>query len=274
MGQSSFAPAFYLLPRRRRLALAALHGFCRAADDAVDGPGPPRLAEMQAEIAALFGERPAERAETSALRPFVAEFDLERRHFDDLLRALERDARGDAIADEEDLVRYSEGVASAPGQLALAIFGAREAAAYARALGVALQCTNILRDVREDWVAGRIYLPATDLADLGLDPADLRRVAQRGVGPDERTRRLLERHRERIGHWFAIVLTAYRDTPAPVRRRLASARAMERIYRSLADQLRRRDPTRTRARVGPSAVLAALASSWMEAQSGAVYTRL
>ena len=274
MGRSSFAPAFYLLPRRRRHALAALHRFCRAADDAVDGPGPPRLAAMRSEIAALYGEREPQRAETALLRPFVAEFGLERHHFEHLLGALERDARGDGIADEDDLVRYSEGVAAAPGQLALAIFGAREASVYAHALGVALQCTNILRDVREDWAAGRIYLPATDLDELGLDPGVLRRVGRFAAAPDERTQQLLDRHRERIRHWFAAVLAAYRDTPKPVRRRLASARAMERIYRTLAGELQHRDPTRSRARVGAGAVLAALVSSWVEAKSGAIYSRL
>ena len=268
---SSFAPAFYLLPARRRRALAALHRFCRAADDAVDGPGPSRLVEMRGEVAALYGERPAQRGETAALRPYVAEFALEREYFDALLVALERDARGDGIADEADLVRYGEGVAAAPGQLALAIFGARDARTYARALGVALQCTNILRDVLEDWAEGRVYLPATDLAEVGLDPEHLQRVAYGRAAPDERVDALLGRQRKRIAHWFSAAQTAYRETAAPVRRQLASARAMERIYRSLASQLERRDPARTRARIGPSAVLAALCISWWEARRGAVY---
>jgi phytoene/squalene synthetase len=248
-----------------------LHRFCRAADDAVDNPGPSRLAEMRAEVAALYGEQAPQRAETATLRPYVTEFALERDYFEELLAALERDARGDGIADEADLVRYGEGVAAAPGQLALAIFGAREARAYARALGVALQCTNILRDLLEDWAEGRVYLPATDLAELGLDAEHLQRVAKGYAAPDERVDALVTRQRGRIRHWFSAAQAAYLGTEVPVRRHLASARAMERIYRSLASQLQRRDPARSRARIGPSAVLIALCISWWEARRGVVY---
>ncbi len=270
MGQgSSFAPAFYLLPERRRRALFALHRFCRAADDAVDGAGAPRLDDARHEVAALFGEGAPRRPETTALRPYVAEFSLEQRHFDDLLAALARDARGEAIRDEADLVRYCEGVAGAPGQLALAIFGATGAAPYARALGIALQCTNIWRDVRDDWAHGRSYLPASDVAAVGLEISRLGELARAATEAPPAVRALLRRHGDRAERWYAESESAYRAVPRGARARLAAARAMERIYRDLARALTRRDPWRARVRVGLAGVARALAVSWAEARRDA-----
>jgi phytoene synthase len=262
--RSSFAPAFYLLSARRRAALFALHRFCRLADEAVDGDRPAGLGEVRREVDALYGEAEPRQAATAALRPYVAEFGLARRHFDALLGALERDERGEAIRDEEDLVRYCEGVASAPGQLALAIFGATGATRYAWALGIALQCTNILRDARRDWAAGRSYLPRTDLDAVGLDVARLRAAARAAAAP-EAVRALLDRQRERVARWFSASEAAYREVAGTVRARLGAARAMERIYRALAAELAHRDPWGARLRAGPAAVARALVVSWAEA---------
>lgn len=263
---SSFAPAFYLLPARRREALFALHRFCRLADDAVDSDGPSRLGAIRREVEALYGETPPARPETERLRPFVTEFGLARQHFDELLAALERDERGEAIRDEADLVHYCEGVAAAPGQLALAIFGATGAAPYAHALGVALQCTNILRDARRDWAAGRSYLPRTDLEAVGVDLPALREAAQGAATAPAAVVSLLARQRARAERWFAASEAAYRQLAGLVRRRLAAARAMERIYRALAAELSRHDPWSARRRVGFAPVARALVVSWVEAR--------
>jgi phytoene synthase len=275
MGGSSFAPAFFLLPAQRRRALFALHGFCRAADDAVDsGERDPLEAEKRLElfrrqVGALYGEGPLEVPEALALAPYVRPFELERSHFEHLLDALACDIHGPVITTEDDLIHYCEGVASAPGYLSLAIFGCPEAGSYAKTLGLALQCTNILRDARQDLLASRVYLPAEELTRAGIERAELVAQARGEVSVDERTHTLIESHRRRTLVWFEAADEAYRAQSAPTRKRLVAARGMQRIYRNLFDRLRRREPLpRSRLRTGKLRAASALLESWSEAHLG------
>jgi phytoene synthase len=275
LGGSSFAPAFFLLPADRRRALFALHAFCRAADDAVDsGDGDAteaerRLGVIREQVAALYGHGSLQLPEALELAPYIEPYKLQREHLDRLLDALARDIRGPAIETEADLTSYCEGVAAAPGHLSLAIFGCPEASAYADTLGLALQCTNILRDTRQDLLQERLYLPAQDLQEFGTDRETLISQARDRTPIDDRTHDVIERHRRRTLRWFEAAEEAFFSQPQATRRRLVAARGMQRIYRNLFDRLRRQEPMpRARLRTDKLRALTALISSWSEAYLG------
>ena len=269
--RSSFAPAFWLLPAPRRVALAALHRFCRAADEAVDDdPGgtaaAARLAYWRAEVAALYGDGVPASDETRALAPYVAAYGMARADFERLLDALALDLEGPRLAALADLEGYCEGVAASPGYLALAVFGCPGARPYAHRLGLALQLTNILRDAREDLRRGRVYFPLAELAAAGLTADDLCQAARDDAGaPSPAVLRLIARQREQAREWFAAADRAYREQSPADRRRLPTARAMQRLYALLLAELARQEPLpRERARPPAPAVLAAVARAWLE----------
>jgi phytoene synthase len=268
--QSSFAPAFWLLAEREREALGALHRFCRAADDAVDAAGDAeqaaeRLARWQREVAALYGEGAPATPEGRSLCPHVGHYGLQRADFERMLAALASDVPGPSFATQADLERYCEGVASSPGYLALAIFGCPEARDYALRLGLALQLTNVLRDARADLCAGRTYFPREDLARAGLSAEALSAEARAAGSASPGVERLVALERARARAWFGEAERAYRAQPAPTRRRLATARAMERLYRELLARLEGREPLpRSRVRPGRLGAVSAVAGAWIE----------
>jgi phytoene synthase len=268
---SSFAPAFWLLAAAEREALTALHLFCRAADEAVDAcdGGPEeargRLDGWRREVNALYGEGVPATVEGRALLPHVARYSLGRADFERLLGALALDVNGAGFATESDLARYCEGVAASPGYLALCIFGCPESRAYAHHLGLALQITNFLRDACDDLRRGRLYFPLEDLARSGISFEELRAVAAGARAADPAVGRLIAVERERARAWFEEAERAYRKESPAARRRLTTARAMERLYRRLLDALVRDEPL-PRHRVRPSrlAGLGAVAGAWLE----------
>jgi phytoene synthase len=179
---SSFAPAFLLLAPARREALAALHALCRALDDEVDDAPEPALARRGAEHARDEVERIArgEPATAAGQRLVAAWRALPAdpggslaEGLRELVAGLAADASGTPIASDDDLLAYCRRVGGGPGLAALPVFGRPDARAFARALGTALQRTNILRDVAADARAGRVYVPAADLARAGVPAAAL-----------------------------------------------------------------------------------------------------
>jgi phytoene synthase len=269
--RSSFAPAFWLLPEPRRSALVALHRFCRAADESVDGipaaspDASARLDVWRREVAALFGQGAVSTPEGRALAPFVARYGMKHADFDRLMEGLARDARGEVLETEEDLARYCLGVAAAPGFLSLSIFGCPEARAYAHRLGLALQMTNILRDAREDLASGRLYFPLEDLRAAGLTAEELATFARSGGAEPESVRRLIERGRERARAWFAEAESAYEAEPATTRRFLGAARGMHYLYRELLSRLEKESPLpRRRVRPSRTHVLSAVFRAWRD----------
>lgn len=275
MGGSSFAPAFFLLPAERRRALFSLHAFCRAADDAVDsGDGDAveaerRLGVIREEVAALYGDGTPRLPETIDLAPHIEPYKLQREHLERLLDALARDIDGPVIDTEADLTSYCEGVAAAPGHLSLAIFDCPEAGAYADTLGLALQCTNILRDLRQDLLVERLYLPLEDLREFGTDRETLISQARESTAIDEPTHKLIGKHRRRTLRWFEAAGEAYRTQPSATRGRLVAARGMQRIYRNLFDRLCALEPMpRERLRTDKLRAVTALIASWSEAHLG------
>jgi phytoene synthase len=189
---TSFYYSFLVLPPRKRNAIVAVWDFCRAVDDTGDEVVPEsewagglsdaarakaaaQVATWRAELAATYDGMPST-PQGTALQPYVREFNLPRASFDDLVDGVEMDLRQDRYDTFAALVEYCRRVASAVGLICVEIFGYRNqsARAYAENLGLALQLTNIIRDVRTDLVRGRIYLPTEDLVRFGVSENDLR----------------------------------------------------------------------------------------------------
>jgi len=269
--RSSFAPAFWLLPEPHRTALIALHSFCRAADEAVDGTATSasaaalHLEGWRHEVCALYGQGALATPEGRALAPFVSRYSMQRPDFETLLDGLSLDARGETLETEDDLARYCLGVAAAPGFLSLSIFGCPEARAYAQRLGLALQMTNILRDAREDLTAGRLYFPMDDLRAAGVSRDEMAAAARSREGEPEGVRRVIERGRSRARDWFAQAETAYAAEPATTRRLLGAARGMHYLYRALLDRVAMESPLpRRRARPSRGQVLSGVLRAWRD----------
>jgi phytoene synthase len=192
---TSFYYSFLVLPARKRQAIVAVWDFCRAVDDAVDELGPEdggtgaanarsadALAIWRAELDACFAAGPGGATgvprtdQGRALLPFVREFGLRRTPFEELIDGVAMDLSCPRYPTFDALAEYCRRVACTVGLICLEIFGYRDPRArdYAAALGMALQLTNIVRDVASDLGRGRVYLPAEDLARFGVSEADLR----------------------------------------------------------------------------------------------------
>ena len=176
-GSRSFHAASRLLPARVRDPAFALYAFCRLADDAVDDvPGARGKARavlrLRDRLDAVYAGRPADAAADRAFARVVERFAMPRALPEALLEGLAWDAEGRRCADLSDLRAYSARVASAVGAMMCVLMEVRDRDALARAcdLGVAMQLTNIARDVGEDARAGRLYLPTAWLDEAGIDP--------------------------------------------------------------------------------------------------------
>jgi phytoene/squalene synthetase len=174
--------ALLFLDRDRREAFRDVYRFARAADDIADGPAPPAVALAQlerwrAELHAIYEGR-ATHPDARRLARVIRRYELPRQPFEVLLEALERDALGARVIEtREELLAYCEAVASSLAALCARILGATgpAAARYARDVGVALQLANILRDVCDDALRGRVYLPRVELSAQGVTPDTLLR---------------------------------------------------------------------------------------------------
>ena len=188
---TSFYYSFLVLPQQKRHAIIAVWDFCRAVDDAVDevvpeeewkgglteaarGKARNEIAGWRRELAAVYGGKPTT-SQGQALEPFVREFKLPREQFDALIDGVEMDLDHARYPTFDALSGYCRRVASAVGLICLEIFGYRDPTArdYADSLGMALQLTNIIRDVAVDLRRGRVYLPAEHLARFGVSVDDL-----------------------------------------------------------------------------------------------------
>jgi squalene synthase HpnD len=186
---SSFYAAMRILPREQREAMFQIYSFCRQVDDIADsdGPRPERLAALQQwrdDIDALYRGDPPPRLRD--YKASVQRFGLKREDFLAIVDGMEMDVPQDMRApDLSTLDLYCDRVASAVGRLSVRVFGLREADGIllAHHLGRALQTTNILRDLDEDAVIGRLYLPAEELARAGVTSTDpLKVISDPAVG--------------------------------------------------------------------------------------------
>jgi phytoene synthase len=169
----NFAWGILLLPPGQRRALSAVYALARRIDDIGDGdlPADRKLAELQ-ELRGQIASAAPDSADPvlAAVGDAARRFPLPMSAFDDLLDGVEMDVRGDSYPDFDTLVRYCRRVAGSIGRLSLGVYGCTDQNALRRAddLGVALQQTNVLRDVREDLQIGRVYLPSDELKAAGI----------------------------------------------------------------------------------------------------------
>ncbi len=173
-GSRSFYTASLLLPDEVREGAYALYGFCRLSDDAVDVEGGEgdAVARLRRRLDAVYARDPAPEPVDRALTDAVEHFAIPRTLMDALLEGLEWDVSGRTYETLSDVYAYGARVAGAVGGMMAALMGARDPDLVARAcdLGVAMQLTNIARDVGEDARIGRLYLPRDWLREAGIDP--------------------------------------------------------------------------------------------------------
>ena len=176
---SSFYYAFRFLPAKKRQAIIAFYAFCREADDVVDECKDPavamaKLGWWREEIKRLYSGTPSHPV-TQALSKHIAQFDIPQALLDEILDGMEMDLTSQRYADFTQLRLYCHRVAGVVGEVAARIFGFshRSTLDYANRLGLALQLTNIIRDVGEDARRGRIYLPLNELDQFGVSENDI-----------------------------------------------------------------------------------------------------
>lgn len=199
MHSRSFYLASRLLPADKRRAARALYTFCRTTDDIVDNPAGNVTQRLEAWRTRALNWDP----ETDDLVPLAwsdtcLRYQIPKKYAEQLIDGVARDLEQMRYETFKDLAAYSYGVASTVGLMTMHIVGFEdsEAIPYAIRLGIALQLTNILRDIAEDWERGRLYLPLDELREFGLTEADI----ERGIVTErwrsfmrfqiERTRRL------------------------------------------------------------------------------------
>jgi phytoene synthase len=229
---SSFYYSFLFLPRHKREAIYALYAFCRTVDDAVDqGAGSPAeqrrvLGEWRTELSRVYGARPGHPI-AARLAEAVRAFPIRREHLEAILDGVEMDIDKRRYASFEELAEYCYRVAGAVGLACLEIFGYTDPRArdYAVNLGVALQLTNIMRDLRVDADRGRIYLPQDELRRFGYAEEDLLRSRY--------TRAFLELMRFQADRTHAYYRAARAALPRADRRRLLAAEIMRVTYHTL-----------------------------------------
>ena len=171
---SSFYYAFLFLPQQRRAAITAFYAFCREIDDVVDEVSDPgvaatKLAWWRGEVAKSFAGQPTHPA-MQALIPSAAEYGITQAHLLAVIDGCQMDLDQTRYLDYAGLQRYCHLVAGVVGEVAARIFGQTDARTteYAHQLGLALQLTNIIRDVGEDALRGRIYLPVNELQQFDV----------------------------------------------------------------------------------------------------------
>jgi phytoene synthase len=242
--RSNFYYAFLTLPRPRRDALYAVYAFCRTVDDIAD-LGPERglspaalrdqLDEWRREVARCYA-RDGSPAHPIAqrLQLAVRAFPIPREALEAIIDGVAMDLEGAAYETAEDLYPYCYRVASAVGLAAIEIFGYTDPRAreYAVNLGIALQLTNILRDVGADARSGRVYLPRADLRVLGVTVDDLR--AARYTAPFVA---LMERQAARAREFYGKARAAFPRVDA---RSLVAAEIMGAIYFALLGEIEAR----------------------------------
>lgn len=233
----NFSYGIKLLPMDKRRSMSAVYALARRVDDIGDGdePADVRLAGL-AEVREQLGrlDRPDGDPVLIALADTALRTGLPIPAFHELIDGCEADVRGVTYQTFDDLHHYCRCVAGSIGRLSLAVFGCADrtvAEPIADALGVALQLTNILRDVLEDRRNGRIYLPAEDLARFGVT-FDLDDAGQFTDDPDRLTA-LIEFEAARAQDWYADGL---RLLPMLDRRSRACTGAMAGIYHRLLDR--------------------------------------
>ena len=236
---SSFYYAFLFLPPDKRAAITAFYAFCREVDDVVDEVRDPsvaatKLAWWRKEVAQAFAGHPSHPV-MQALMPVAEPFGIEARQLNAVIDGCEMDLTQSRYLDFVSLERYCHLVAGVVGEVAAAIFGRRHDAttAYAHRLGLAMQLTNIIRDVGDDARRGRIYLPVAELQQFDVKAHELlRREAPWGYS--ERFTALMRFQAERAHRLYDEAMALL---PAEDRRAQRPGLMMANIYRTLLREI-------------------------------------
>jgi len=237
--RSSFYYSFLFLPRAKREALYAVYALCRAVDDIADDSGDvearaERLKGWREELDRCYAGRPTHFI-TRALRDCLSRYPIPKGYFDEVIAGVEMDLTVTRYPTIADLARYCYRVASVVGLICIEIFGYRREATkeYAINLGLALQLTNILRDLKTDGRRGRIYLPQEDLERFGYSEDDLLHCRYTpGFFP------LMRFEADRARDYFR---RAAESLPSEDRKNMAAAEIMGRIYRETLETIARKE---------------------------------
>lgn len=236
---SSFYHSFRFLPPQKRRAITALYAFCREVDDVVDECREPEVARAslnwwRQEVARLFHDTP-QHPVSRALKPLLSDFDLAEEHFLEIIDGMEMDLENMRYETFAQLSLYCYRVASVVGLMAAEIFGYqdRHTLKYAHDLGMAFQLTNILRDIREDALRGRCYLPADEMARCGVTVEDISHGRQH-----EGMKQLLTIQAERAQGFYD---KAFAQLPEQDRYAQLSGVVMAEIYHALLQRIREQD---------------------------------
>lgn len=235
--KSNLALALFVLPRERRRDMTVFYAFCRIVDDIADEPSAPaeqRRAQLDAWRHALEVPFAGEPPLSGEVRGLIAKYRIPRDYFHEILAGCEMDLEAARYGTFEDLRLYCHRVASAVGLVSIEIFGYKNPGCkkYATDLGLALQLTNIIRDVGEDWAnGGRIYLPREDMARFGYSPEDLRAGKQNAAFVQ-----LMRFEAARAREFYN---RAAAELPREDARSMIAAELMRGIYKSLLDKMER-----------------------------------
>ncbi len=232
---SSFYYAFLFLPSPRRAAITAFYAFCREVDDVVDEVSDPgvaatKLAWWRKEVTTSFGGNPSHPV-MKALLPHAAAYGIEANHLLAVIEGCQMDLEQSRYLDYAGLARYCHLVAGVVGEVAAGIFGRTDVAttAYAHRLGLAMQLTNIIRDVGDDARRGRIYLPVSELKQFDVKAQE---VLNRGYS--ERFTALMKFQAERAHRLYD---EAFALLPAADRVAQKPGVMMANIYRTLLHEI-------------------------------------
>jgi phytoene synthase len=277
---SFFFSSVALFGARRRGAFA-LYAFCRRLDDLVDGDNlgdgsvvapaspaslPERLALARAAVSSLYGPGsstlwqalPWHEAEVAAFRDTVARYRIPEAPFQELISGMEMDLTKSRYATFAELERYCYRVAGVVGEMMTPVLGFANARClpFAADLGIAMQLTNILRDVKEDWARGRVYLPQDELQAFGLSERDLARWSESAEHPGEAWSRFMQFQVARARAYQQRALFGVPDLRGLGSQRVV--RLMARVYGGILDviEAQRFDVFSRRARLGLGGKLA------------------
>jgi phytoene synthase len=235
-GSRTFLAASHLLPRSVRDAACALYAFCRLADDAIDRDATVDAMDLlRARLDAIYCGRPHDHAADRALAVVVRDYGIARALPEALLEGFAWDAEGRRFETLDELHDYAARVAGSVGAMMALLMGTRGATALARAcdLGVAMQLSNIARDVGEDARMGRLYLPRAWMRDAGIDPdAWLRNPAH-----SDALGRVIRRLLDEADRLYARVGSGIAQLPRACRPGINAARS---LYAAIGHEVARR----------------------------------
>jgi phytoene synthase len=263
---SNFYYAFLLLPRAERRAIKDVYAFCRLLDDVVDedqtGRNPyAELEYWRGEVEAIYQGSPTSELGEQLLTS-IEEFDLPKQPFLDLIDGMEMDLKWHSYQTFADLREYCYRAASAVGLICIEIFGYESARTreYAVNLGLALQLTNILRDLKEDIGRGRIYIPIEDLERFGYSERELRMNLYNAPFIE-----LMKYEHARASSYFEKAAGSLPDQDRPS---MFAAEIMGAIYKELLDQIPavQFDVLRNRLAVSKSRRLQIAISIWLKSK--------